>query len=118
MPFTLRPDRRFPVQCPVTYHGGLHQGQGIVWNLSLNGLRMSGDLPLRIGQTIPLTVTLPNQHSIFVAAAIVRWMRGQEYGLETLVMEKRTQSRLEQYVKHLVQAETHAESLRQVRTPV
>ena len=31
MPFTLRPYRRFPVQCSVTYHAGLFQGQGIVW---------------------------------------------------------------------------------------
>jgi hypothetical protein len=46
-----------------------------MWNVSLNGCRLSCDLPLRIGQTIPLTVTLPNQHSIFVAAAIVRWKR-------------------------------------------
>jgi hypothetical protein len=118
MPFSIRPHRRFPVLCPVTYHEGLRQGQGFVWNLSLNGWRISGDLPLRIGQTIPLTVTFPNQHSIFVAAAIVRWMRRQEYGLETLVMEKRTQIRLEQYVKHLIQGETYTEPLRQVRTSI
>ncbi len=118
MPFSIRPFRRFPVLCPVTYHAGLHEGQGTVWNISLNGWRLSGDVPLRIGQAIPLTVTFPNQQSLFVAAAIVRWVRGQEYGLETLVMERRTQSRLEQYVKHLVQAETHAEPLRQVRTTV
>jgi hypothetical protein len=74
-----------------------------VWNVSLNGWRLSGDLPLRIGQAIPLTVTLPNQHSIFVAAAIVRWRRGPEYGLETLVMERQTQGRLEQYVQSIVQ---------------
>ena len=30
MPFSIRPYRRFPVQCSVTYHGGLHQGQGTV----------------------------------------------------------------------------------------
>lgn len=46
-----------------------------------------------------MTVTLPNQHSIFVAGAIVRGVQGQAYGLETFVMEKQTQSRLDQYVK-------------------
>jgi hypothetical protein len=39
MPFTIRPYRRFPVSCPVIYHAGLFEGQGIVWNLSVNGWR-------------------------------------------------------------------------------
>ena len=38
-----------------------------------------------------------------MAAAIVRWVRDQEYGVETLVVEKQTQSRLEHLIKRLVQ---------------
>ena len=34
MPFLIRPLRRFPVQCAVTYNAGLFQGQGTAWNLS------------------------------------------------------------------------------------
>jgi hypothetical protein len=34
MPFLIRPSRRFPVCCPVTYHAGPFQGQGTVWTLS------------------------------------------------------------------------------------
>lgn len=60
-------------------------------------------MPLRVGQTIPLTVTLSDQHSMFVAGAIVRWKRGDDYGLETLVVKTQTQSRLQQYVTLLVQ---------------
>lgn len=118
MPFTIRPHRRFPVSCPVIYQSGLYQGHGTIWNFSLNGWRLSGDVTLRIGQTIPLTVMLPNEHSLFIPASIVRWIRGQEYGLETLVMGRLTQNRLEKYVKGLVQEETRAESLCQVRTTV
>ena len=81
MPFSIRPFRRFPVQCSVTYNTGSFQGQGTVWNLSCTGWRLSGDLPMRPGETLSLTVTLPNQQSIFVAAAIVRWVRGPEYGV-------------------------------------
>ena len=90
MPLSIRPYRRFPVCCPVTYHAGLCEGQGIVWNLSVNGWRLSGDVPLRVGQTCFLTVHLPNQLSLFVAGAIVRWVRDQEYGLETLVVDRQT----------------------------
>ena len=103
MPFSIRPYRRFSVCCPVTYHAGPCESQGIVWNLSVNGLHLSGDLPLRVGQTCPVTIKLPNQPSVIVAAAIVRWVRGQEYGLETLVVEKLTHRRLEQIIKRLEQ---------------
>lgn len=44
MPFSVRPYRRFPVQCSVTYNAGLFQGQGTVWNLSCTGWRLSTEL--------------------------------------------------------------------------
>lgn len=40
MPFTLRPYRRFPVHCSVTYNAGSFHGQGTVWNLSCSGWRL------------------------------------------------------------------------------
>lgn len=33
MPFSIRPLRRFPIQCSVTDNAGPFQGQGIVRNL-------------------------------------------------------------------------------------
>ena len=57
---------------------------------------------MRPVEILSLTVTLPNQQSIFVAAALVRWVRGQEYGVETLVVEKQRHSRLEHVIKRLV----------------
>jgi len=74
MPFLIRPSRRFPVQWFVTYNAGPFQGQGTVWNLSCSGWRLTGDLPMRPRETLSLTVMLPNQHSIFASAAIVRWV--------------------------------------------
>ena len=87
MPFTIRPYRRFPVCCPVTYHAGLSEGRGIVWNILLSGWRLSGDVPLRVGQTCSLFVNLSNPKRAFVVAGIVRWLRGEEYGVETLVID-------------------------------
>ena len=37
MPFSIRSHRRFPVNCRVTYHAGLHEGSGTVWSVSLTG---------------------------------------------------------------------------------
>lgn len=103
MPFIIRPYRRFSVQCPVSYNAGTSQGLGTVWNFSVNGWKLSGDVPLRVGQTCPLTVTLPNQECIFVTTAIVRWAQGQEYGLETLVIDKEIHSQLAHVITRLEQ---------------
>ena len=37
MPFTIRPSRRFPVQCAVLYNPDPFHGQGIVWKISCAG---------------------------------------------------------------------------------
>ena len=57
MPFVLRPFHRVPVQRAVTYNTGPFQGQGTGW-------RLSGDLPMRPGDTLLFTVTLPNEQRI------------------------------------------------------
>ena len=38
MPFTIRPYRRFPVPCAVTYNARPFQCQGTVWSLSCTPL--------------------------------------------------------------------------------
>ena len=78
MPFSIRPFRRFPVQCAVSYNAGPFQGQGTIWNLSCAGWRLSGDLPMRPGETLSLTVTLPNEQRIKIPEAVVRWSSGAE----------------------------------------
>ena len=102
MPFSIRPYHRFPVQCAATYNTGSFQGQGTVWNLSLKGFRLSGDLPMQPGESVALTVTLPNEQCIQVPEAVVRWSRGQEFAVENVVVEPHTQARLWHYVKRLV----------------
>jgi hypothetical protein len=61
MSFFIRPSRRFPVCCPVTYHHTDFEDHGTVWNVSLTGWRISGDLPLRPEEALSLMVTLPNE---------------------------------------------------------
>ena len=106
MPFTLRPYRRFPVQCSVTYNAGPFQGQGTIWNLSCTGWRLSGDLPMRPGDTLSLTVTLPNEQHILIPEAVVRWSRGRDFAVENIFVERHTHARLQHYVKRLVQEPT------------
>ena len=106
MPFSIRPCRRFPVHCSATYHAGPFQGHGTVWNLSCTGWRLSGDLPMRPGEALSLTVTLPNEQRIGIPEAVVRWSRGQEFAVENMLVEPHTQARLQHYVTRLVQEPT------------
>lgn len=99
MPFVLRPFRRFPVVCAVTYEHWFRVGKGLVWNLSPTGWRMSGTLPLMCGDVCSLNVILPTHKQVSVAAGIVRWVLGQDYGIETLVIERRAQARLRKYIR-------------------
>ena len=108
MPFLIRPFRRFPICCSVTYNTGPFQGQGTVWNLSYSGWRFSGDLPLRPGEVCSLSMSLPNQETIFADAAEVRWVRANGYGTEIRQLDKLSKSRLENYVKRLVNERAEA----------
>ena len=75
MPFSIRPYHRFPAHCVSTYNTRPFQGQAPSWNLSCTGCRLSGDLPMRPGETVSLTVTLSNEQRIEVPEAVVRWSR-------------------------------------------
>jgi len=104
MAFVLRPDRRFPVAIPATYENWSQEGQGMIWNLSSTGWRLSGDLPLALGDICSLSMTLPTKKHIAVLAGIVRWVRGEEFGIETLAMNKTAQARLRTYIQECCKA--------------
>ncbi|HKC92402.1 MAG TPA: PilZ domain-containing protein [Nitrospira sp.] len=80
-------------------HAGLFEGSGTIWNISLSGRHLSGDLPVRVGQTCSLCVTLSNPKRVFVVAGMVRWVRGEEYGIETLVANGTSQARIVRSLK-------------------
>ena len=82
MAFVVRPYHRFPVHCAVTYNIGPFRGHGTIRNMSCTGCRLSGDLPMRPGVALSMTVTLPNQERVEVPEAVVRWSRGDEFAVE------------------------------------
>lgn len=57
---------------------------------------------MRPGETLSLTMTLPNEQQIQISEAVVRWSRGQEFAVESLAIALHTYARLHQYVKRLV----------------
>ena len=105
MPFLILPYRRFPFQCPVIYNVGPFQGHGTVWSLSPAGVRLSGDLPMRPGESFSPTVTLPNEQRIEISQAVVRWVNGDNLAVETVTIATHTQARLHHSVTRLVRSE-------------
>jgi len=69
-----------------------------VWNLSSIGWRFTGNLPLRVGEGCSLPVTVPPSQLVYVAAGIVRWERGEEYDVETLVVDDESRDEVEGYL--------------------
>lgn len=101
--FRLRSFRRFPVRCSLYYSSDEFQGTGTAWNLSLNGWRVDGTQPVEPGMVLTLCVFLPGQYpTVFIDRAIVRWSRGQEFGIEVGSIKADEQTRLEQFVTALV----------------
>lgn len=103
MPFVIRSYRRFPVSCPVTYEHRFQEGEGIIWNFSPTGCRVSGNLPLECGNVCSLQITLPTNKHILLAGK-VRWVRRDECGIETMVMDDESQEQLNNYIQEHVKA--------------
>ena len=61
---------------------------------------------MRPGETLSLTVTLPNGQGILISQAVVRWSRWQDFSMENLAIEPHTLAPLAHYVKRLVQTPT------------
>jgi hypothetical protein len=98
MPYALRSYNRVPVCCPVTYQTGDFEGRGMVWNCSMTGWRFSGTLPLREGEFFSMTVTLPSEWRVYIVTATVCWVRGEDYGAETITMDEESREVLEKYL--------------------
>ncbi|MBK5281869.1 MAG: hypothetical protein JJE16_07265 [Nitrospiraceae bacterium] len=94
MPVTLRPFRRFPVPCALTYHASLFRGYDKGWNLSWTGGRLLGDQPMRPGELRSFTVTLPNEQRIEMPEAGV--------GSQMVQTQQKTQARLIHPVQRVV----------------
>lgn len=102
MSFADRLHYRFPVFNPVRYENANRDGHGTVTNLSARGWRVHGNLPLQIGDLCTMKVRLAAGQWVAVVAGKVRWVRGEEYGIETLVMDDESQNRLNNYIRERI----------------
>ena len=98
---------RFAVQCSITFSGDHIVGEGIVIDLSKRGWKATvviSSQSVRPGTYLKLRLYLPDQAApIDVDWAAVRWAKGQEFGLEFLMMGWEEEERLRRFVDTLRQ---------------
>ena len=96
--FALRQHYRFPLFGQMQYQHVNREGYGTVTNVSSIGWRVCGSLMLERGDVCTLIIQLPTKTWISVAAGKVRWVQGEEAGIETLVINEESEARLNAYI--------------------
>jgi hypothetical protein len=77
-----------PVDYPVSFAGDDMSGNGLLKNLTVSGGEIESDVPFPIGAHLRLRVPSPGARPpIVIALAIVRWKRGDRYGIEFVRFE-------------------------------
>ncbi len=89
-----------PINVPPWWKGP-RDGLGVVFDISLNGLKFMGEtLPPR-GAQLALMVRLPHQQSpLIVDIATVRWRISPTVGLEFTTLSESTAMRLREFIAH------------------
>lgn len=71
----------------------------MVYDLSLRGVRVSTEAPIKPGDQVSLTLRLPKQAApAEIAVATVRWTKDQIYGLAFRKLSQSSLSRLNKYM--------------------
>lgn len=74
-------------------------GKGTALNLSQKGWRVQGDAAVRRGQWLAFRLHVGGgQPPIEIPRAIVRWVQGQEFGVEWLVIDPQAEQHLDQVI--------------------
>ena len=72
---------------------------GVVYDLSLRGVRVSTEAAIKPGEEVALSLRLPKQiTSAVIAVATVQWTKDSFYGLAFRRLSPGTQSRLRKYL--------------------
>lgn len=91
-----RRGRRLSLSCRMFFFGNDEfEGEATLLDISTNGCRASSSIGLQPGMTLKLSLFLPDHKwPLRVDQAIVRWVEGQEFGLEFVSIRLAQRERL------------------------
>jgi hypothetical protein len=98
-----RKNFRFPVKFRSSFSSiGLVGGEGSIVDLSIRGCRIESSIDVQPGASLDIRMkVIENEPPIHIQAAIVRWSRGGEFGLEFEVIVPTEWAHLQEFVKQL-----------------
>ncbi len=78
-----RKHQRYPVNYQGIFSNATLRGEdGVVQDLSLGGCRVGSPIPLEVDTAIHLQIRPQKTAPIYIARAIVRWIRGSAFGVQ------------------------------------
>jgi hypothetical protein len=90
--------------CYLTSHSLRHS---VVRDISLNGFRLEGLPALPRHTMVMVRIWLPDQkETIDIDQAVVRWVRGNEFGVQIVALSNEADFRLSVYVERVLQQQT------------
>lgn len=109
---STRKHPRVALRRPVQFRHAQGQGEGILLDLSLGGCRIEGAFTGTVGTRVRLQLSLPDRaEALMIDHAVVRWVRGNQWGLSFLEVPSAVQNRLRQVFQLLHQAQHSDEPL-------
>jgi hypothetical protein len=98
-----RKNLRFPVKFRSSFSSiGMVGGEGSIVDLSIRGCRIESPIDVQPGASLDVRIkVIEDEPPIHVQAAIVRWSRGGEFGLEFEVIAPTEWTHLQEFVKQL-----------------
>ncbi len=99
-----RKSPRFDVNFGSTFAGETLAGQGTITNLSVGGCSIESKIPLPAQSVVGLQIQLPDSRwPLEISQAVVRWVRGNMFGLEFQTLSDPDATRLQQLLYDLDQ---------------
>jgi PilZ domain-containing protein len=93
---------RYRVEYCGSFSGEGVRAPGVILDLSPSGCRARSDSPSGIGESLGVLIDVPRyQTPLHVTRAVVRWSKGQEFGMEFLHIELDDEQRLNQLMRQM-----------------
>jgi hypothetical protein len=93
---------RFTAQFRSTFSGGQREGQGKTLDLSDGGCRIETDQPVVVNASFECRIYAPSLNwPLRVEEARVRWVKGNTFGLQFVVMQPDERVKLKQIIANL-----------------
>ncbi len=104
----LRQSLRFPLQCPVGLLANGRRVAGKMVNLSTSGCGVESIKSLQKGHQLSVLLHIPDGNPpMEIDMAVVRWSRGQQFGLKFLTIQREQLVRLRRFVSALERERSH-----------